>query len=192
MIEDEFAQAVVALNETLNLAKIDDILKPILMTGMQRGYVDAHLAVFAEVEQINPEEQTAEWVDRSEKFALDNFATLSRVADKPSSELAGQIKSMLSEEYHDITHHNHDQLGQANLVMPYFNGWFLGAYYGYVALLTQMQQAQGEVTADQAQVLAKQASNRAQKEVELERQKFNARPIYRQAMLRAIMAVLPE
>ncbi|MGL4537270.1 MAG: hypothetical protein ACRCVC_12325, partial [Weissella cibaria] len=82
MIEEQFEQAVAQLNESLNLAKVDNILKPVLMAGMKRGYIDAHLAVFAEVENINPEEQTAEWVDRAEKFATDNFVTLEKVAQK--------------------------------------------------------------------------------------------------------------
>ena len=98
MIEEEFEQAVAKLNDNLNLAKVDDILKPVLLAGMKRGYVDAHLEIFAEVENINPEEQTAEWVDRAEKFALDNFGTLDKVARKNSSDLYAQIKSMLSEE----------------------------------------------------------------------------------------------
>ena len=190
MIEEEFEQAVAKLNDNLNLAKVDDILKPVLLAGMKRGYVDAHLEVFAEVENINPEEQTAEWVDRAEKFALDNFGTLDKVARKNSSDLYAQIKSMLSEEYHEITHHNHDKIGQANVVMPYFNGWFLGAYYAFIALFTQMQQAQGEVGPTETQAIAKAASDRAEKEVEVERRKFNNRPIYRQSMLREMMAAL--
>lgn len=190
MIEEGFEQAVAKLNENLNLAKVDDILKPVLLAGMKRGYVDAHLEVFAEVENINPEEQTAEWVDRAEKFALDNFGTLDKVARKNSSDLYAQIKSMLSEEYHEITHHNHDKIGQANVVMPYFNGWFLGAYYAFIALFTQMQQAQGEVGPTETQAIAKAASDRAEKEVEVERRKFNNRPIYRQSMLREMMAAL--
>ena len=190
MIEEEFEQAVAKLNDNLNLAKVDDILKPVLLAGMKRGYVDAHLEVFAEVENINPEEQTAEWVDRAEKFALDNFGTLDKVARKNSSDLYAQIKSMLSEEYHEITHHNHDKIGQANVVMPYFNGWFLGAYYAFIALFTQMQQAQGEVGPTETQAIAKAASDRAEKEVEVERRKFNNRPIYRQSMLREMVAAL--
>lgn len=43
MIEEEFEQAVAKLNDNLNLAKVDDILKPVLLAGMKRGYVDAHL-----------------------------------------------------------------------------------------------------------------------------------------------------
>ena len=56
MIEEEFEQAVAKLNDNLNLAKVDDILKPVLLAGMKRGCVDAHLEIFAEVENINPEE----------------------------------------------------------------------------------------------------------------------------------------
>jgi len=97
---------------------------------------------------------------------------------------------MLSEEYHEITHHNHDKIGQANVVMPYFNGWFLGAYYAFIALFTQMQQAQGEVGPTETQAIAKAASDRAEKEVEVERRKFNNRPIYRQSMLREMVAAL--
>ena len=187
---DVYKRQVAKLNDNLNLAKVDDILKPVLLAGMKRGYVDAHLEIFAEVENINPEEQTAEWVDRAEKFALDNFGTLDKVARKNSSDLYAQIKSMLSEEYHEITHHNHDKIGQANVVMPYFNGWFLGAYYAFIALFTQMQQAQGEVGPTETQAIAKAASDRAEKEVEVERRKFNNRPIYRQSMLREMMAAL--
>lgn len=190
MIEEQFEQAVAQLNESLNLAKVDNILKPVLMAGMKRGYIDAHLAVFAEVENINPEEQTAEWVDRAEKFATDNFVTLEKVAQKNASDLYAQIKSMLSEEYHEITHHNHDKIGQANVVMPYFNGWFLGAYYAYIALFTQMQSAQGAVGPTETQAIAKAASDRAEKEVEVERRKFTNRPIYRQSMLQEMLAAL--
>ena len=190
MIEEQFEQAVAQLNESLNLAKVDNILKPVLMAGMKRGYIDAHLAVFAEVENINPEEQTAEWVDRAEKFATDNFVTLEKVAQKNASDLYAQIKSMLSEEYHEITHHNHDKIGQANVVMPYFNGWFLGAYYAYIALFTQMQSAQGTVGPTETQAIAKAASDRAEQEVEVERRKFNNRPIYRQSMLQEMLAAL--
>ena len=40
MIEEQFEQAVAQLNESLNLAKVDNILKQVLMAGMKRGYID--------------------------------------------------------------------------------------------------------------------------------------------------------
>lgn len=53
-----------------------------------------------------------------------------------------------------------------------------------------MQQAQGEVGPTETQAIAKAASDRAEKEVEVERRKFNNRPIYRQSMLREMVAAL--
>ena len=186
MLKDDLKQTLTTINATLDTKQLNNILKPVLELGMQRGYEAAYLLIVGLSEGVHSENQSAAWIDRVEHAARDDFKKLWET--EQHKELDAQINSMLAEEYHAVTAHHDNQLVFESIIMPYFNGWFLGYYY---ALLTLISEAQAAQEANEG-TLKKQVSDQAMQAVESERAKFQHQMFYQNGVLRDILSVLEK
>lgn len=189
MLKDDLKQKIMAINETLDIKQLNLMLEPILMTGMRRGYEAAYLLIIGLSEGVQPDDQPATWIDQVEHTADKEFAKLITNVhenDSQQNEVATEINSMLAEEYHAITSHHDNQLVVESVIMPYFNGWFLGYYHALLTLVVETQAAKDT----QSEGLKQQISNQAMQAVENERTKFQHQMFYQDGVLRDILSVL--
>ena len=186
MLKDDLKQTLTTINAALDTKQLNNILKPVLELGMQRGYEAAYLLIVGLSEGVHSENQSAAWIDRVEHAARDDFKKLWET--EQHKELDAQINSMLAEEYHAVTAHHDNQLVFESIIMPYFNGWFLGYYYALLTLVSEVQAAQ---EANEG-TLKKQVSDQAMQAVESERAKFQHQMFYQNGVLRDILSVLEK
>jgi len=184
MLKDDLKQTLTTINATLDTKQLNAILKPVLELGMQRGYKAAYLLIVGLSEGVQAENQPATWIDNVEHAASDDFKRL--LATEQHKELNVQINSMLAEEYHAVTDHHNNQLVVESVVMPYFNGWFLGYYYAFLNLISEVQAAKDA----EKEIIKKQISDQAMQAVESERSKFQRQMFYQNGVLRDILSAL--
>ncbi|MFL2044081.1 hypothetical protein [Weissella hellenica] len=172
-------------NQAIDDQKIDILLRPILVQGMQRGFQAAYLYIIGVSSGIEPAAQTAAWVDQIEALANERFTPFVAEIEQIKTVVGKEVVSMLSEEAHAITAHQDNTMKIQNFIMPYFNGWFLGYYHALLAML-----AADDVTQVDKLDVQKKASDQAMQAVEVERRNFQKQPVYRDSVLRDILTGL--
>lgn len=186
MLKEQLTKKLAVLNnQDINDQKIDTVLRPILVQGMQRGFQAAYLYIIGISSGVEPAAQTAARVDHVEALANEQFIPFVADMEQTKSVVSKEVISMLSEESHAITAHQDNVMKHQNFIMPYFNGWFLGYYH---ALLTML--ANDDATQVNKQDVQKKASDQAMQAVELERRNFQKQPVYQESVLRDIIKVL--
>ncbi|WP_373719375.1 hypothetical protein [Weissella soli] len=187
-IEAELSTKVDELNVDLNLSELPvKVLKPIVMQGMAAGFLYAYREVVADTQGLSEGDMTAAWIDQVEAAAQASYITVERGAYNATNDVYTQIKSVLAEEIDAIKQTDTQKLTLQNLIMPYYNGWFIGAYYAYSDLFTKLAQQDHTSHIDRTQ-MAQAASDRAEKHVEMVRNLFNTIPSERQPVITEILA----
>ena len=81
MLKDDLKQTLTTINATLDTKQLNNILKPVLELGMQRGYEAAYLLIVGLSEGVHSENQSAAWIDRVEHAARDDFKNYGRLSN---------------------------------------------------------------------------------------------------------------
>lgn len=187
-IEEQLSAKVDELNIDLNLSELPvKIFKPIVMQGMAAGFLYAYREVIADTQGISEGDMTAAWIDQVEEAAQASYITVERGAYNATNDIYTQIKSVLAEEIDDIKQSDAQKVALQNLIMPYYNGWFIGAYYAYSDLFAKLAQQDSAHQIDRTQ-MAQAASDRAEKRVEMVRNLFNTIPSERKPVIEEILA----
>lgn len=187
MLKKQLSEKLQLLNETHDNYELAELLQPVLVQGMRRGFQAAYLYIIGVSAGVDPSAQPAYWVDKIEHVANEQFAPFVADVVNKNTSLSKEVLSMLSEESHAVVAHQGNVLRYENLIMPYFNGWFLGYYHALLIMLS----ASDEVADNQSESeMKKNASDQAMQAVTVERQSFQKQPVYQDSVCREILKVL--
>lgn len=185
MLKEQLSEKLQLLNATRDDYELNELLQPVLVQGMRRGFQAAYLYIIGVSSGVDSSAQPANWVDQVEQIANAQFVPFVADVDKKNTSLGKEVISMLSEETHAVVVHQGNALQYENLIMPYFNGWFLGYYHALLIMLSKSDDA-----ANNRADMQKNASDQAMQAVTAERQSFQKQPVYQDSVCREILKAL--
>lgn len=185
MLKEQLSEKLQLLNATRDDYELNELLQPVLVQGMRRGFQAAYLYIIGVSSGVDPSAQPANWVDQVEQIANAQFVPFVADVDKKNTSLGKEVISMLSEESHAVVAHQGNILQYENLIMPYFNGWFLGYYHALLIMLSKSDDA-----ANNQEDMQKNASDQAMQAVTAERQSFQKQLVYQDSVCREILKAL--